>query len=159
MAEFKNHLLELARDTLDASPPGGGRLRGKAMMDLHLTTKPLRDALEPFVVAKQAIFSEYGSAVVINGQMMTQVPDKIDDPKNEGKQIPNPRLGAFNEEHNEILNAEVEFKAVPLPAYLLDLLEFGRAGFDALLWLGILGDTTEAKPKAKPKGKPRAKRK
>jgi len=141
MKECKNHVIEAAVASLENSPPEGKRLRGSMMMDLYKVMAPLYESLAPFRKARDSIFEEYGQAVAIDGKMSMSVPDKIKG--EDGEMIPNPRLGAFSEEYNEILNKETEISAILLPAYLLDHLDFDREGFAALFAVGVLEEEGE----------------
>lgn len=133
-----NAVLEIAVTALNGSPPNEGRLKGKAMMDLHKTVKPLADALAPYAAAKQAIFEDFGT-LKGDGQFHVDRETKDD----EGNAVPNPRWSEFKQEYEEILNEEVELDALPLPVHLLDTLEFDRKGWLALIELGVVKEEQE----------------
>ncbi len=133
-----NAILEMAVTALNESPPNEGRLKGKAMMDLHKIVKPLADALAPYAAAKGAMFEDFGT---LQPDGRHQVPEQIED--DGGAMVPNPRWDDFKDEYTEILGAEVEFDAVPLPAYLMDLLEFDRQGWVALIEVGVVKEEQE----------------
>ena len=128
-----NATLEVAVGALNASPPSDGRLKGRAMMDLYKTTRPLADALAPYLTAKQAVFAEFGT-LGPDGQY--HVDREITD--DGGNTVPNPRWDEFKAEYEEILGEDVEFGVVPLPAYLLDILEFDPVGWAALIKIGVV---------------------
>ena len=136
---YQNFLLEQALGALENSVPGEGRLRGKLMVDLHKTKKPLVVALESYMEAKQAVLEEYGTQTPEGFSVEAFIEVEDDDKKNV---IENPKWKDFADEFNELSNAETNFEPTKLPIHLLDLLEFTTQGWSALVGVGIVEETT-----------------
>lgn len=134
---YKNFLLEQALGALENSVPGEGRLKGKLMMDLHKTKKPLIMVLESYMEAKQAVLMEYGTQNMDGTVSVEAVIEQED-----GEKVENPKWEAFRDEFNELSNAETNFEPTKLPVYLLDVLEFTTQGWSALVEAGIVEETT-----------------